>query len=56
MISCKTFEAGVRINDPIILIDEETKLKDTSEAVQAAESKEEMIIILIDEEGNKLCF
>jgi kinesin family protein 15 len=47
-----TSEAGVRIDDPIILIDEESELKDTSEAVQAAESKEEeRIIILIDEEG-----
>jgi kinesin family protein 15 len=47
-----TSEAGVRIDDPIILIDEESELKDTSEAVKAAESKEEeRIIILIDEEG-----
>jgi kinesin family protein 15 len=47
-----TSEAGVRIDDPIILIDEESELKETSEAVQAAESKEEKrIIILIDEEG-----
>jgi kinesin family protein 15 len=47
-----TFEAGVRIDNPIILIDEKTELKDTSKAVQAAESKEEeRIIIIIDEEG-----